>query len=190
MKEESKSVMDKLTEDSFQRVFWQQQLEAVSRDKKLVRWHPFMIRWCLYLVMSLARRMMYCENLVPLPLPSQRTLRDHTHYVRACTGFSDDVDQQLALAAKLTTCEEHEKLVILLLDEMHVQEYLVYDKNSGLLIGFSKLGDINNHLMDLRDSCSLLLLSEKMRVWQRLSWSLWCVAFLRSYNSHMHSFQL
>ena len=34
----------------------------------------------------------------------------------------------------------------LLLDEMHVREDLVYDKHKGELIGFTNLGDINDHL--------------------------------------------
>ena len=34
---------------SFQRIFWMQQVEAAKRKKYGVRWHPLMIRWCLYL---------------------------------------------------------------------------------------------------------------------------------------------
>ena len=81
-----------------------------------------------------------------ITLPSQRTLRDYTHHVKACTGFSDEVDQQLAEAAKITTCDEHEKLVVLLLDEMHIREDLIYDKHTGALVGFSNLGDTNTYL--------------------------------------------
>jgi hypothetical protein len=41
---------------------------------------------------------------------------------------------------------------MLVLDEMHVKEGLVYDKHSGELVGFVDLGDINNHLMRLQKS--------------------------------------
>ena len=35
---------------SFQQIFWQQQVEAASqRNARSMRWHPLMIRWCLYL---------------------------------------------------------------------------------------------------------------------------------------------
>ena len=34
---------------SFQRIFWMQQVEAAKKKKRGVRWHPLMIRWCLYL---------------------------------------------------------------------------------------------------------------------------------------------
>ena len=35
------------------------------------------------------------------------------------------------------------KTVILLLDEIHIRDGLVYDKHTGTLLGFSNLGDIN-----------------------------------------------
>lgn len=35
------------------------------------------------------------------------------------------------------------------MDEMHVKEGLVFDKHSGELIGFTDLGDINNHIAKL-----------------------------------------
>lgn len=80
-------------------------------------------------------------------LPSQRTLRDYTHYVCACSGFSDDVDKQLIEAAKVQTCEEFQKYVVLVMDEMHIKEDLVYDKHSGELVGLVNLGEMNDHLI-------------------------------------------
>ena len=44
------------------------------------------------------------------------------------------------------------KYVILLLDEMHIKESLVYDKHTGDLIGFTDLGEINSHLLALQQS--------------------------------------
>ncbi len=49
-------------------------------------------------------------------------------------------------ASKVASCLERNKYVLLLLDEMHVQEDLIFNKHSGELIGFSNLGDINMHL--------------------------------------------
>ena len=38
------------TEESFSSVFWQQQFKAASLNSpKGMRWHPAIIRWCLYL---------------------------------------------------------------------------------------------------------------------------------------------
>ena len=33
------------------------------------------------------------------------------------------------------------------MDEVHIKNELVYDKHSGVLVGFENLGDINNHLL-------------------------------------------
>ena len=87
-------------------------------------------------------------------LPSQRTLRDYTHFVKAAPGFSLEVDQQLMTAASINTLEEWQKCVILLLDEMHIREDLVYEKHSGALIGFMNLGEVNNHLLAFERSVS------------------------------------
>ena len=48
--EDSVNFLDDLPPDSFQRIFWQQQVEAAAqKDSRAMRWHPLMVRWCLYL---------------------------------------------------------------------------------------------------------------------------------------------
>lgn len=89
-----------------------------------------------------------------LTLPSQRTLRDYTHYIKASTGFSAEVDKMLISTAKLDTCPPRNKCVLLLLDEMYIRQDLVFDKHSGEMIGFCNLGDINNHLLAFEQSLS------------------------------------
>lgn len=66
-----------------------------------------------------------------------------THFVKASPGFSAEMDRQLMDAA----IEEWQKYVILLLDEMHIREDLIYEKNIGTLIGFTNLGEVNNLLL-------------------------------------------
>ena len=43
-------------------------------------------------------------------------------------------------------CEDWEKLVVVLLDEMYVREDLVFKKQTRKLIGFTSLGSVNDHL--------------------------------------------
>ena len=50
-------------------------------------------------------------------------------------------------ATKVKVCPEKDKIVILLIDEMDVREGIVYEKLTGRMIGFSNLGDVNNHLL-------------------------------------------
>lgn len=54
---------------------------------------------------------------------------------------------QLFEAAKLAVCSGGERLIVLLLDEMYIREDLVYNKQSGKLIGFVDIGEVNNHLL-------------------------------------------
>ena len=82
------------------------------------------------------------------PIP----LRDYTYYVPTTTGFSGEVDAMLIQAAKVDTRPEHKKNVILLWDEMHIWEDIVFDKHSGAMIGFTKLGDINDNLLKFERS--------------------------------------
>ena len=63
----------------------------------------------------------------------------HNYYTKVACGFSEDVDQQLMIAAKIDTCPEREKYIIILMDEMHIKEGLVYDKHTGNLVAMHGL---------------------------------------------------
>lgn len=107
--------------DSFMYLFWKQQKDALAKHNlKGMRWHPLMIRWCLYLRHQ-SNKAYEALRDAGLFLPSQRTLRDYTYCTKTSTGFSSDVDQQLLLASKVLTCKEWEKYVVVLIDEMHIR---------------------------------------------------------------------
>lgn len=167
--------VDTLPEDSFRQLFWAQQFKAATqKNARNMRWHPLMIRWCLSLrhrfgclaytlISSYSRRIIIIKRRSSgayellrdsgcIKLPTQQTLRDYTHYVAACTGFSSDVDKMLIHESAAMTCPEREKYVMLLIDEMHIKQDLVFDKHTGKLIGYTNLGDINNHLIDYEQS--------------------------------------
>ena len=75
-----------------------------------------------------------------------------THWIRAGAGFQDQVDVELVKEANIG--EEKNKYLVLLWDEMKIKEDLVFDKNTCQLIGFTDLGDINNHLDNFERHCS------------------------------------
>lgn len=66
-------------------------------------------------------------------MPSQRTLRDYTYHTKSAPGFSLDTDIEVMDCAGIETCPERDRHVILILDEMHVRENIVYDKHTGIL---------------------------------------------------------
>ena len=50
MEEEEEKAMDGVELGSFRQLFWSQQKEAAGKqDKRGMRWHPAMIKWCLFL---------------------------------------------------------------------------------------------------------------------------------------------
>ena len=104
---------------------------SAASDARSMKWGPLMIRWCLYLrhLSGSAYEMLRESGVVKLP--SQRTLRDYTYIAKAAAGFSREIDVHLMEAANLLSCPEREKHIVLLMDEMHLREDLVYDRHTG-----------------------------------------------------------
>lgn len=96
LKENFSQISEKYPSNTFHRIFWNQHSQAASaKDVRGVRWHPAVIRWCLYLRHISGKAYETLRNTGVLRLPSQRTLRDYTHYVSAGMGFSAEVDKML-----------------------------------------------------------------------------------------------
>jgi hypothetical protein len=142
-------------EDTFQYIFWKQQREAMGKEgaeKNGIRWHPLIIKWCLYLRHQSNKAYNTLRDSGCIALPSTRTLRDYSHAIKAGAGFSAEVDQQLFSVAKLKSNPKYHSLIAILIDEMTIKEDLVYDKHTGRLVGFINLGHINNHLLRFEQS--------------------------------------
>ena len=154
MNENNDSIIASYPENSFARIFWEQQLRAASvKDKRQVRWHPLIIKWCinLKLISSAAYHTLRSSGFVRLP--SERTLRDYTHYFSSQPGYQMDLNLQLQKEANVESLPESRSYVALLIDEMKIKEDLVFDKHSGHIIGFTHLGDINDILSKMEAAC-------------------------------------
>ena len=68
-------------------MFWNQQFEAASRNKHGMRWHPLMIRWCLYVQYLSSGAYEALRESGIIRLPSQRTLRDYTHHIEPAPAW-------------------------------------------------------------------------------------------------------
>ena len=128
----------------FMKYFWKEQQKYLSSSKTGVRYHPVIIRYCLGLAAkspSFYDDIRYGENNNTgfLMLPSRRRLRDYKNYIRPTQGFNRDVVNELA--KNVENFSEEEKYTILLLNEMKIQEDLVWDKHTGDLIGYVDLGN-------------------------------------------------
>ena len=117
-----------------------------------MRWHPVVIRWCLFLKNKSSSA--YEGVRAFLPLPSTRTLFDYTHYTESSLGFNDKVLQQLVNLSLQNNLydQEHTTCVGLLQDEVRIKSDLVYDKHTGELIGFMNLNNVSNELAVLEQN--------------------------------------
>ena len=87
---------------SFRRLFWDQQFKAASVKQSCgFWWHPMMIRWCLNL------KILHSTGFITLP--SERTLRDYSNYIKTKPGFQDEVNVQLKEEAQVDMLDQLQK---------------------------------------------------------------------------------
>ena len=78
MEESTSKVHELHPPGSFLRLFWDHQVQATRiKDRRQLRWHPMIVKWCLNLKLMSGRT--YNALRSTLVLPSERTLRDYTH---------------------------------------------------------------------------------------------------------------
>ena len=152
MNEMTSEVRDQHSEDSFRRIFWEAQLEAMwMKDHRQIHWRPALIKWCLHLKFKSTGAYHALRSTGVLTLPSERTLFDYSHWNKGNLGFSATVNKQLIEEANIK--DEKDKYVTLILDEMKIREDLVFDKHSCSLLGFTDLGDVSNTLDNFERQC-------------------------------------
>ncbi len=150
MNSNKNNVKEAYPDGSFPKLFWDEQLKAASiSDPRQVRWHPVIIKWCLNLKLLSSASYHALRSSGFIKLPSDRTLRDYTHYFQNKTGFQNEVNKQLLDEISLQSLPDSRKFVAVLIDEMKVKEGLVFNKYSGEIVGFTHLGDINDDLVRL-----------------------------------------
>ena len=146
---EGENLKDDLPEGTFRRLFWEQQLRAIRcTDARQIRWHPLMIKWCLNIKLRSSSAYTAMRNPGFIKLPSERTLRDYTHWTKISSGFQPSSFERLLFEANYKELEDWQKFIILLHDEVKIQSDIVYSKHTGELIGFVNVGDINNALVE------------------------------------------
>ena len=136
----------------FMKFFWEEQQKYLNSSPTGIRYHPMIIRYCLSLAAKSSA--VYDEIRYDkksgtgfLVLPSLRRLRDYKNYIRPQRGFNKEIISELRNKTK--DFSENEKYVTLLMDEMKIQENLVWDKHTGELIGYVDLGDIHTNYATL-----------------------------------------
>ena len=142
----------------FMKLFWEEQQKYLVRSKTGRRYHPMIIKFCLALAAKSSSA--YSELRYDpekgsgvLVLPSLRSLRDYRNYIRPTRGCNPKVVWDLK--EKTKEFSEQERYVAILLDEMKIQDDLVWDKHTGELIGFVDLGDPDLNYATLKNTNEL-----------------------------------
>ena len=119
--------------------FWEQQVRLRQANKLGRKFHPQVIRFALSIHAKSASAYRELRDSGALILPSERVLRDYKNYFKPGAGIiKENVEELKEKASKFS---EIQKYVAVIMDEMKIQENLVFDKTSGELIGFIDLGD-------------------------------------------------
>ena len=103
------------------------------------RYHPQMIRFALSIHCKSPSAYRELRESGALILPSERVLRDYKNYFKPGAGIKKENIEELK--EKTSEFSGIQKYVAVIMDEMKIQENLVFDKTSGELIGFIDLGD-------------------------------------------------
>ncbi|XP_046553262.1 uncharacterized protein LOC124262759 [Haliotis rubra] len=141
-------------ETSTQRLFWDQQLKyAKLKNKSAMRWHPMMVKWCLYLRSKSQKAYNVARDSGFIALPSTRTLFDYSHVLPSTCGFHERFTEHLIEQAEKCGMykEEWKSYVGILQDEIKVSEGLVYDKKSGELVGYVELDKTGNDISNMEN---------------------------------------
>ena len=155
MKDNDSRIEEKYPTGTFRYLFWKEQMKcAMASNARQMRWHPTIIKWCLNLKLLSSAAYHSLRTAGFIKLPSERTLRDYTHYFKSKPGFQVEVEQMLMKEAGLdkSTILGYQKFVTILFDEIKVKESIVYDKHSSHVLGFVELNDLYDELLQLEDS--------------------------------------
>ena len=151
--------------DSIQRIFWEQQMKYNAVNKKQMRWHPYMIRFALNLKYASTAAYRAVQQSGVISLPSERTLRDYTHWLSIKDGPQSEALQHVQECMNLTS--DSEDYFALSMDEMKIRSGLFFRKHTGELVGFANLGEANENLellIETHDSTTSKRLAEEVLV--------------------------
>ena len=133
---------------SVQRIFWEQQIKYNMVSKEQMRWHPYMIRFALNLKYASTAAYRAVQRSGVIALPSERTLRDYTHWISIKDGPQSEVLRHIQKSINLSeeATPDSEVYFALSMDEMKIRSGLFFRKHTGELVGFTNLGEANENL--------------------------------------------
>ena len=141
LEEDIRKIMDgqNMNATPHMKFFWEEQMKLLQSASCGRRYHPQIIRFALSLHGKSPSAYRELRKSGALVLPSERILRDYKNYFPPKAGINNE--NVNALRKKAASFTGNQRYVVLVMDEMKIQSDLVFDKNSGDLVGFMDLGD-------------------------------------------------
>ncbi len=119
MSEHNDSIEKQFPEGTFRPLFWEEQIKAAkATNARQMRWHPMMIKGCLILKLLSTSAYYSLRTSGFVKLPSERTLRDYTHFFKSKEGYQQEVDLMLKQEASLHGSSESNSYVCIIFDEV------------------------------------------------------------------------
>lgn len=86
------SVESELGTDSFQRLFWEEQLKYNKlKDPRAMRWHPMIVKWALYIKSKGSKAYEAVTNSGFIKMPNIRTFNNYSHVTQSSCGINPQV---------------------------------------------------------------------------------------------------
>ena len=141
------NILDDAKLSPVQALFFEQQLKAVNAKKACGRrWHATLIRFALLLRTTSAAAYRAVQDSGVIVLPSERTLFDYSHVMSPEAGCN--ADKLVRVTKKVLTHypKSYQSYHVLLMDEMYINQKLVYDKATGEIIAYVDLNEAEEEL--------------------------------------------
>ena len=133
-----------------QYLLWKQQQKQNSySDSKSMKWHPAMIRWCISIYLKSPGTYEQLGNFGFLKLPYKKILSKYANFTEPKCGINIDVVNHLVTETK--EYSNLQRIVGILFVEIKIKSGLVYSKQTGSIVRFCDMGDMNNALEDFEN---------------------------------------
>lgn len=138
----------------FTKQFLLEQIKMLDKDPKARRFHPSIIKFCVYMRAKSPAAYKALHESGALILPSERTLYNYTSRLLEKPGLTKEAFREFAIQFRDISKDEHQKYVCLSIDEIKVRQDVVYHKATGEISGFVQLNDFLDNIRDLEKSCA------------------------------------
>jgi len=150
--EDSKDLCEILEKEQLsptQELFIHEQIKIARAAKPCGRrWHPTILRFALLLKSTSTAAYRAVADSGLITLPSERTLFEYSHASEAKEGVTKEKLDRINRRLNEKYPKDYQRWFMFIMDEIHVNKKLVYQKSSGEMIGYVKMSDAERELSD------------------------------------------